>query len=60
MLSVLLYSLLYSGECSFRSQVAFTNNSHISSPLKFFHEKPSERYHQANVFMLGWMGTNEL
>ena len=27
---------------------------------KSFHEKPSERYHLANVFMLGQTGTNEL
>ena len=51
---------LYSGECSFRSQVIFTNNSYIPSPEEFFHVKPSERYHQAKVFMLGWTETNEL
>ena len=27
---------------------------------KSFHEKPSERYHPAKVFMLGRTGTNEL
>ena len=27
---------------------------------KSFHVKPSERYHPAKVFMLGWTGTNEL
>ena len=38
----------------------FTNNSPTPSYRKFFHEKPSERYHPAKVFMLGRMGTNEL
>ena len=57
---VSLYSFLYSGKCSFRNQTIFTNNSHIPSYRKFFHEKPSERYHPAKVFMLGPTGTNEL
>ena len=29
----------------------FTNNSHIPSYRKFFHVKPSERYHPAKVFV---------
>ena len=58
--SVPLYSFLYSGKCSFHNQTVFTNNSCIPSYRKFFHEKPSERYHQARVFMLSWTGTNEL
>ena len=57
---VSLYSLLYSGKCSFYNQTTFTNNSHIPSHRKFFHVKPSERYHPAKVFMLGRTGTNEL
>ena len=36
------------------------NSSCIPSYRKFFHEKPSERYHQARVFMLSKTGTNEL
>ena len=55
-----LYSFLYSGKCSFYNQTSFTNNSYIPSYRKFFHEKPSERYHQARVFMLRQTGTNEL
>ena len=55
-----LYSFLYSGECSFYNQTSFTNNSYIPSNRKFFHKKPSERYHQARVFMLRWKETNEL
>ena len=55
-----LYSLLYSGECSFHNQASFTNNSYIPSYRKFFHEKPSERYQRARVFMLRETGTNEL
>ena len=51
---------LYSGKCSFHNQTSFTNNSYIPSYRKFFHEKPSERYHQARVFMLRETGTNEL
>ena len=31
----------------------FTNNSYIPSYRKFFHVKPSERYHTVKVFMLG-------
>ena len=57
---VSLYSFLYSGECSFHNQTVYTNNSYIPSYQKFFHEKPSERCHQARVFMLGKTGTNEL
>ena len=55
-----LYSFLYSGECSFHDLMSFTNNSYIPNYRKFFHEKPSERYHQARVFMLRETGTNEL
>ena len=42
---------LYSGKCSFHNQTTFTNNSHIPSHRKFFHVKPSERYHPAKVFV---------
>ena len=55
-----LYSFLYSGECSFHDLMSFTNNSYIPNYRKFFHEKPSERYQRARVFMLRETGTNEL
>ena len=57
--SVSLYSFLYSGKCAFRNQATFTNNSYIPSYRKFFHEKPSERYHQASVYVRQ-TETNEL
>ena len=38
MTGVSLYSILYSGECSFRYQAIFTNNSPIPSYRKFFHQ----------------------
>ena len=62
LLGVSLYCtrFLYSGECSFHNQTVYTNSSCIPSYRKFFHEKPSERYHQARVFMLRETGTNEL
>ena len=46
-----LYSFLYSDVCSFHNQTSFTNNSCIPSHRKFFHEKPSERYQQASVYV---------
>ena len=57
--TVILF-FVYSGECSFHNLTSFTNNSYIPSFRKFFHEKPSERYQRARVFMLRETGTNEL
>ena len=57
---VSLYSIFIQRQMFISLSNNFTNNSPIPSYRKFFHEKPSERYHPAKVFMLGWTGTNEL